>query len=155
MTPEERITLIRRTFDDLWNKGNLAVCDDLYASHCSFHDPNFTIDGVAGMKQQVTDLRTAQPDLHLDVQDVLIDGDLSAFRWTSGGTAQKEFRGLPPTGKSYVMTGMDMAKWEDDRIVEQWTNYDLLGALQQVGIIPELGAEASAEATEATEAKTN
>jgi predicted ester cyclase len=100
------------------------------------------------MKQQVSDLRAAQPDLHLDVHDVLIDGDMSASRWTSGGTAQREFRGLPPTGKSNVMTGMDMAKWEDDRIVEQWTNYDLLGALQQAGIIPELAsAPSTAEGT--------
>jgi steroid delta-isomerase-like uncharacterized protein len=146
MTPEERIALVRRTTDELWNKGNLAVCDEVYASHCSFHDPSFTVDGVAGMKQQVSDLRAAQPDLHVEVHDVLIDSDMSASRWTSGGTAQGEFRGLPPTGKSYVMTGMDMAKWEDDRIVEQWTNYDLLGALQQAGIIPEMGAESSAEA---------
>jgi hypothetical protein len=45
MTPEERIALIRRTTDELWNKGNLAVCDEVYASHCSFHDPSFTVDG--------------------------------------------------------------------------------------------------------------
>jgi steroid delta-isomerase-like uncharacterized protein len=151
MTPEERIALIRRTSDELWNKGNLAVCDEVYASHCSFHDPSFTIEGVAGMKRQVSDLRAAQPDLHLDVHDVLIDADMSASRWTSGGTAQGEFRGLPATGKSYVMTGMDMAKWEDDRIVEQWTNYDLFGALQQAGIIPEMDAETSADASRAKE----
>jgi steroid delta-isomerase-like uncharacterized protein len=106
---------------------------------------------VAGIKRQVSDLRAAQPDLHLDVHDVLIDADMSASRWTCGGTAQSEFRGLPATGKSYVMTGMDMAKWEDDRIVEQWTNYDLFGALQQAGIIPEMDAETSADASRAKE----
>jgi steroid delta-isomerase-like uncharacterized protein len=151
MTPEERIALIRRANDELWNQGNLDVCDEIFASHCSFHDPSFTIEGVAGMKKQVSDLRTAQPDLHMDVHDVLIDGDMSASRWTSGGTATGEFRGLPPTGKSYVMSGMEMAKWEGDRIVEQWTNYDLLGALQQAGIIPEMGAATSAEAGAAQE----
>lgn len=151
MTPEERIALIRRTSDELWNKGNLAACDEVCASHCSFHDPGYTIDGVAGMKRQVSDLRAAQPDLHLDVHDVLIDGDMSASRWTLGGTGQGEFRGLPATGKSYVMTGMDMAKWEDDRIVEHWTNYDLFGALQQAGIIPEMDAETSADTSRAKE----
>ena len=61
----------------------------------------------------------------------------SAARWTMGGTATGEFRGIPGTGKTYVMTGMTFDKWEGDRIVEEWVNYDLLGALQQTGVIPE------------------
>ncbi|MPY81033.1 MAG: hypothetical protein GEV04_21900 [Actinophytocola sp.] len=84
------------------------------------------------------DLRHAQPDLHIDVHEVLCDGDLTAARWTMGGTATHEFKGPPATGKSYVMSGMSIAKWENDKIVEEWTVYNLLGALQQVGIIPEM-----------------
>ncbi|WP_245959721.1 ester cyclase [Prauserella flavalba] len=137
MTPEERRETLRRVVDDLWNRGNLDACDELFAEHCSFHDPSFPVDGVEGMKRQVADLRQAQPDLHMDVQDVLVDGDLTCARWTMGATARNEFRGLPATGKSYVMTGMTIDKWEGDRIVEEWVNYDLFGALQQAGIIPE------------------
>lgn len=138
MTPEERERLIRRSSDEMWNKGNVEVCEEVFASRCSFHDPSFAVDGVAGMKEQVRQLRAAQQDLHVDVHDVLCSADLSAYRFTMGGTATGEFRGLPATGKTYVMTGMIMAKWEDDRIVEQWVNYDLLGALQQLEIIPEM-----------------
>lgn len=136
MTPDDYRNLIRRANDEMWNKGNLDVCDELFADNCSFHDPTFDISGVAGLKDQVSALRTAQPDLHLDTHDVLIDGDMSTARFTMAGTAQGEFRGLPATGKSYVMTGMIMSKWQDDRVVEQWVNYDMLGALQQLGIIP-------------------
>ena len=138
MTQEERENLIRRTNDELWNKGNVDVCDDVFATYCSIHDPSFPIDGVNGLKDQARQLRAAQPDLHLDVHDVLVAGDMTAIRFTMGGTATGEFRGLPATGKSYAMSGMTIDKWENDRIVEQWTNYDLLGALQQVGIIPEV-----------------
>jgi len=143
MTPEERKDLIRRMYDELLNKGNLDVCDEVYAANCSFHDPSFPVQGVAGLKERTRELREAQPDLHVDVHDVLVDGDLSASRWTMGGTARGEFRGLPATGKSYVMTGTTLGKWESDRIVEVWSNYDMLGALQQLGIIPEMAAPGS------------
>ena len=66
MTPEERKGLVRRLTNELWNKGNLDVCDQVFAAHCSFHDPSFPIEGVAGMKEQARQLRAATPDLHLE-----------------------------------------------------------------------------------------
>jgi steroid delta-isomerase-like uncharacterized protein len=147
MTPDERKGLLRRAVDELWNSGNLDICDDLYAENCSFHDPSFPIDGITGLKQHVRELRAANPDLHLDVHDVLMDGDLSADRWTMGATARGEFRGIPATGKTYVMTGTTVAKWEGDRIVEEWINYDLAGALRQLGLMPEAAQTARQETT--------
>ncbi len=132
--------------DELWNNGNLDICEETFAPNCSFHDPSFPIDGVNGMKEQVRQLRAATPDLHVDVHDVLADGDLTCARWTMGGTSRGEFRNLPATGKTFVITGMTFDKWEGNRIVEEWTNYDLLGGLQQLGIAPEL-AQAQAQAT--------
>jgi steroid delta-isomerase-like uncharacterized protein len=137
MTMDERVDLFRRTMDAVWNRGDFDACDELFAEHCMFHDPTFPIDGVAGFKAFVRDLRAAQPDLHMDFHDVVVGGDMAAYRFTCGGTASGEFRGLPATGKSYVMTGMGMSKWEDDRIVEDWSVYDMLGALQQLGLVPE------------------
>jgi steroid delta-isomerase-like uncharacterized protein len=144
MTPEERKDLVRRFNDELWNKGNLNVLDETVAAHCSFHDPTFPIDGVTGAKDRVRELREATPDLHLDVHDVLADGDLTAYRWTMGGTSRGEFRGIPATGKTYVMSGMTIDKWEGDRVVESWSNYDMLGGLQQLGIIPEMAPQKTA-----------
>jgi len=136
MTSEDRKNMIRRVSDELWNKGNVDICDEVFAQNCSFHDPSFHIDGIAGMKQQVRELRTANPDLHMDIQEVLAEGDLTAARWTMGGTARGEFKGIPGTGKTYVMTGMIMDQWQGDHIVEEWVNYDLAGTLQQIGIMP-------------------
>jgi steroid delta-isomerase-like uncharacterized protein len=144
MTPEERTDLIRRTLDEMWNNGNVDMGDQMFAAHCSFHDPSFPVDGLAGIKDQVRMLRQAQPDLHMDVHEIAADDDLTCSRWTMAGTARGEFRGLPATGKTYVMSGMTMDKWEGDRIVESWANYDLLGALQQLGIIPEMAAKQTA-----------
>ncbi len=137
MMMDERADLFRRTVDAVWHRGELDACDDLYAEHCMFHDPTFPTNGVAGFKEFVRDLRAAQPDLHLDIHDVVAGEDMTAYRYTCAATATSEFRGLPATGKTYVMNGMGMSKWEDDRIVEDWTVYDMLGDLQQVGLIPE------------------
>jgi steroid delta-isomerase-like uncharacterized protein len=144
MTPDEYSDQVRRLTDEMWNKGNLEFCDEVFAANCSFHDPSFPVDGVSGMKEQVRQLREANPDLHVDIHDILVDGDTTADRWTMGGTSRAEFRGLPATGKTFVMTGMTIAKWQDDRIVELWTNYDLLGCLQQLGIIPEMAPQETA-----------
>jgi steroid delta-isomerase-like uncharacterized protein len=141
MTPQERRDLLRRTVDELWNRGNTAVCDQMFAKNYSLHDPSFPVEGLAGLKDQVRDLRTANPDLHMDIHDILCDGDTTCARWTMGGTARAEFRGLPATGKTFVMTGVTISKWDDDRIVEEWVNYDLLGTLQQLGIIPDLAQQ--------------
>ena len=141
MTPDLRKGLVRRFNDEVWNKGNLGVFEEAYATNCSFHDPTFPADGVTGAKEKARELRAAVPDLHLDVHEILADADLTAYRWTMGGTSRGEFRGLPATGKTYVMTGMTIDKWEDDRVVESWSNYDMLGGLQQLGIIPETTAQ--------------
>jgi len=133
---EDREKLIRRYTEEVWNKGNVDLCDDIFETHASIHDPSFPVNGVKGIKDQVRQLRVAQPDFRLDVHDVLVAGDMTATRYTLSGTAKKEFRGLPATGKSYAVSGMTFDKWQNDRIVEEWTVYDLLGSLQQLGVIP-------------------
>lgn len=137
MTPDERRATARRLNDEVWNKGNVDVLDEVMVPDCSYHDPSFRLEGLEEIKQRARELRAAQPDLHTDVHEVLVDGDLTATRWTQRGTAVGEFRGLPATGKTYVMPGMTLERWEGDRIVEVWLAYDLFGALQQLGIIPE------------------
>lgn len=144
MTPDERREKLRRGMDRMWNQGEADVFGELFAEHCSFHDPTFPTSGPGELRRQISELRTACPDLHVDVHDVVVEGDLSAMRWTMGGTARHDFRGIPGTGKSWVMTGMGWDKWEGDRIVESWVNYDMLGTLQQLGVIPETATQETA-----------
>jgi steroid delta-isomerase-like uncharacterized protein len=137
MTPGERKDMLRRGIDEVYSKGNVDAMDAVYAPHCSFHDPTFPVEGLAENKEFTRQWRAAQPDLHVDVHDILVDGDISACRWTMGGTSRGDFAGMPATGKSYVITGATVDKWEGDRIVEEWTVYDSLGMLQQLGLLPE------------------
>lgn len=136
MTPQEHGQLIRKSFDE-WNKGNIDFADEVYAENCSFHDPAFPVAGVSDMKEQARQMRAAIPDLYMSVHEVLADGDMTAARWTMGGTQRGAFQGLPATGKTFVTDGVIMDKWEGDRIVEEWNSYDMTGLLQQLGLMPD------------------
>lgn len=141
MTPEERKDFLRRNISEIFNQGDTAACDELYAPHCTFHYPTFAVDGVQGLKEFVRELRQANPDLHVNIHDVAVDGDLLAARWTMAGTAHGEFRGIPATGRTWVMSGMNLARWEADKVVEEWGNYDMLGLLQQLGAAPAMAPQ--------------
>jgi steroid delta-isomerase-like uncharacterized protein len=141
MTNDERKETARRLIDQIWNRGDLNATDDMYSATCSFHDPNFPLRGTADLKTQVRELRAANEDLHVDMHEIMCDGDLMAARFTMAGTATGEFRGIPATGRSWVMSGMVMSLWEGDRIVEEWHNFDMLGALQQMELVPDMASQ--------------
>lgn len=138
---EENKALSRRWFEDMLNQGKMEAADEIFADNYFDHDPNnpFAAGGREGMKTFAAMYRSVFPDLHMKVEDVLAEGDKSLVRWTATGTQQGELMGIPPTGKSVSITGMDIFRISDGKIVESWTNYDLLGMLQQLGAIPAPG----------------
>lgn len=133
---QDRRQLIRKMSEEL-QKGNVNFVDEVYAQNCSIHDPVFPSQGVSEMKEQGRQMRSAIPDMHMEIHEILVDGDMTATRWTMGGTQRGEVMGLPATGKSFVSTGIMLDKWEGDRIVEEWNSYDMTGILQQLGLMPD------------------
>lgn len=131
--------VVRRSFEEVYNRGNLDAVDDLVSSDFVAHSPSRDIKGPAGMKQFVLSLREAFPDLHITIDDQFADGDKVVTRWTARGTHLGTFQGVPPTGKQGSMTGMDIDRVVDGRAVECWTNSDELGLLQQLGVVPAPG----------------
>lgn len=136
---EQNRRLVRRTFDEVYNQGNLALVDELVAHDFVIHSPSAEIHGPANTKQYVAMLRRAFPDLHFTIEDQLIDGDKVVTRWTARGTHRGEFQGIPPTGKQVSMKGTDIDRIANGKVVECWTNGDDLGVLQQLGVIPAPG----------------
>ena len=134
---EENKAIVRRVYEQVWSKGNLDVVDELYAADFVLHDPAQPgIRGPEGYKQIVTGNRTAFPDLQITVEDQLAEGDKVATRWTTTGTHQGEFAGIPATGKRGGVTGTTIARVVGGKIVEERSNWDTLGLLQQLGAIP-------------------
>ena len=134
---EENKAIVRRVYEQVWSKGNLDVVDELYAADFVLHDPAQPgIRGPEGYKQLVTGNRTAFPDLQITVEDQLAEGDKVATAWVARGTHNGEFAGTPPTGTQGTVTGTTISRVVAGKIVAERSNWDTLGLLQQLGVIP-------------------
>jgi len=128
--------LVRRAFEDIYNRGNLTAVDEYVASDFVIHAPSEDIHGPTGARRYIAMLREAFPDFHITIEDQIADGDRVVTRWTAEGTHLGEFQGIPPTGKHGTFTGIDIDRVVDGKVVECWTNTDDLGLMQQLGVIP-------------------
>jgi steroid delta-isomerase-like uncharacterized protein len=138
MTTEQNKTVTRRTFEEVWNKGNLAVIDETSAPNLVNHfTPPGMPAGREGFKQFAKAYRAGFPDLHFTIDDMLADGDKVITRFTATGTQKGELFGMPATGKKATVTGITITRYDTNgKEVEVWSNYDQLGMLQQLGLAP-------------------
>lgn len=143
---EELKASILRVIDEVYNKGNLDVLDELYATGIVRHRPPFPdIEGLDAYKQFVANLRGAYSDLQLTADEIVAEGDTAAMRYTFRGrhTGQSPTLAIPPTGREATMTGCVVAHFVAGKAVEEWEYADFLGALQQLGVttVPGQGEE--------------
>ena len=139
MSAEELKAIARRYIEEVWNNGNLALIDELFAPDHINHSPNLgQMAGPEGLKQLIATFRQAAPDLHFTIDDMLAEGDRVVTRWTARGTHQGELMGVPPTGKQITVTAIVIDRIVGGRFVEHWAGRDDLGMYQQLGLIPSL-----------------
>ena len=137
----ENKAIARRFVQEGFNTGNLAVVGEYVGPNFVNRDPGTPPlpSGPEGYKQLVTMYRTAYPDLHLTVDDLITEGDKVVVRWNARGTNKGELMGMPPTGKQITLTGISILAIAGGKVVEQRTNWDTLGMLQQLGVVPKPG----------------
>ncbi len=136
---EQNKTVVRRLFDELWNKGNLLVADELIAPIYVHHDDS-TPDlgkGPESEKKRVNLYRTAFHDFRLSIEDLLADGETVVARWSCRGVHKGELNGIAPTGKQFAITGITICRFDHGKIVEGFVNWDALGLMRQLGAVPE------------------
>jgi steroid delta-isomerase-like uncharacterized protein len=128
----------RRVFEEVWNRKNRAVIDELMAANYVHHDPQASDipDGIEGYKKFVDQYLSAFPDLQMTIHEDMVAGDTTVTRWTAKGTHTGDLPGLPRTGKSVSVTGITVARVKNGKFVESWNNWDALGMMQQLGVIP-------------------
>jgi steroid delta-isomerase-like uncharacterized protein len=130
-------TLRRRFDEEIVNGHDLGAIPKWFAPDFVDHVeiPGMP-DGVQGVTARHAMLFAAMPDIHITVHEVIAEGDVTAARFTITGTDSGGFMGMPASGKPVTVTGMDFMRFRDELIVEHWGEMDMMGLLQQLGVIP-------------------
>lgn len=128
---------IRLRYHDAWNAGDTAALDEVMTADVINHSPlPGQPVGVEGFKQALRWMRSGVPDLTITINSSVTEADRVATRWTGTGTHLGMLMGIPATGKVVTVTGIDICRIADGRIVEYWQELDTLSLLQQLGVIP-------------------
>ena len=142
MSIEQNKATARRWSEELWGKGNLAVADEIIAPEYVRHDPGdpFPARGPEDVKRIVIMLRTMLPDLSIQIEAMVAEGDLVVSRYTTTATDTRGYMGKPPTGRTIRTSAMQMFRFANGKIVESWAARDDLGTLVQLGHLPPMGS---------------
>jgi len=144
---EENKVLARRSWE-IVAEGSLDTLEDtleeVYADDLVLHEPDEDVRGIGGLKQFVSMIRSALPDLRITLENEIAEGDKVVSRWRAQGTHQGELMGIAPTGNQVRITGITIHRIEDGKIVEEWENWDALGMMQQIGAVPSPEEQAQA-----------
>lgn len=130
--------LVEAFIQELFSKGDLDAVDRYLAPGFVDHDPPFpgAPEGPEGLRQAAAMFRSAFPDWRSDVDQLVGEGDIVVERFTAAGTHRGELMGVPATGATIVLRGINVFRVERRRIVERWGRLDELGLLRQLGLVP-------------------
>ena len=137
MTNEASKALIRRYIEERYNTANAAVVDELVAEHFVDRSTAEPLDRES-LSQATNEFLADFPDAHVEIEDIVADGDKVAYRYRTRATHRGEFQGIPPTGLPIEVVGFVIDRIEDGRIAERWEGFDALGFLTQLGFEPNL-----------------
>jgi steroid delta-isomerase-like uncharacterized protein len=139
MSVEVNKEILHRFFRELFSEGNLDVADEIvglnYVNHNAMPGE---MPGREGLKGFASVLRSAFPDLQFTFEHQLADEDKVVTRWIAEGTHQGEFLGIPATNRSLSITGTNIHLVSGGKIQEAWQDWDALGLMQQLSVIPEI-----------------
>jgi steroid delta-isomerase-like uncharacterized protein len=130
----ENKALVRRFYEEVWDKGKLDVCDEVFAHDYVRHDLRATeaLPGPEGQKRIAADFRRAFPDLHFQVDLLLAEDGYVVGRWTASGTHRGSWGTLEPSGRRATFSGVNILRFENGRAAEIWNHRDDLGLREQI-----------------------
>lgn len=142
MSSEEHKALVQHLFEEVFNQKRLERAGELvaldYLDHGAVPGQG---PGLEGAKQQRWAMYFASvPDLHATIDDLVAEGDKLAVRYTVEGTQQGALPGVPATGKRFRINGISIYRLAEGKIAEQWEQMDMLGLMQQLGVLPAPGS---------------
>ncbi len=136
---EELKPMVRKIYEEIYNKGNLNLLEDLIdPNYTRYQPPMKTVKGLAAYTKFITAVRDAYTDFNIRLDEILVDGNKTVARLTLTGkhTGKTPTLLAPPTGKEISMVGCAVATWENGKIVEEWVYNDYMGLTHQFGVMP-------------------
>jgi steroid delta-isomerase-like uncharacterized protein len=134
---DENKRLVRRWFDEVWNKGRAEAIDEMFApdgvAHGLSEDPEHPIIGAGGFKPFHQTFRGAFPDIEVVVEDMIAEGDKVAARCLVRGKHAGDNLGIAASNAPVEFTGMTIVRIRDGQIVEAWNNFDFMRMNKQIG----------------------
>jgi steroid delta-isomerase-like uncharacterized protein len=136
--------IVQRLFNEGLNNRDFSVIAELFGD-CIYHLPLIGELRGEALKQFFAYIFDAFPDAQRTVEEQVTDDNQTVVtRWRATGTHQGEFMGIAPTGKRITITGISIHRIASGKIVEEWQEWDSLGLMQQLGVVPSFKFEAKA-----------
>ena len=131
---EENKELVLRFEDEVWNERNLDAIDEYLAEDFVLHFHKGPLNGRAEFREKVESNHASFPDSSQTIEDVIAEDDKVVVRMMVRGTQDGDFLGVEPTAKEFEIEEVHIARIEDGKIVEQWSQADVLGLMEQIGV---------------------
>ena len=134
---EARRITHHRAFAEVVNGRNLDLLSQLCTEDYVYHGPGgVNLRGVGEVREMIEGYLTAFPDLHMAVEQLVVEGDLISTRWRATGTHDGPLDNIEPTGKKIDINGQVIMRFEGSKIAEEWESFDEVAMLQQIGEMP-------------------
>jgi steroid delta-isomerase-like uncharacterized protein len=144
----ENKAIVRRLYEEVWNRRNLEVINELISpSHALLSPNNYSSSiGPEAYKRQVLAFFEGYPDLRWTLEDTIAENDKVVARWSISGTHKGEFMGVTATNKKISVDGMTLHQIAGGKIMDSHSNWDTLGMMQQLGAVLPMGKAKDASA---------
>jgi len=131
---QQLVALSKRWIEEIWCQGNILAIDEMHASKFQDHSPAGRAGNLASYITGVVELYMGFPDFTTHIEDLIVDvsRNLVAIRWSATGTHKGFCMGMLPTGRTIKFSGVDIIRFEEDKIVERWGEWDGLSILSQM-----------------------
>ena len=140
MSAETNKAIVRRYYEEVLHQHKLPLIEELFAPNFQSHARSGDMD-LPAYTETVERSLQAFPDLQVTIEGQIAEGDLVATRWSAKGTHLGAFGGVQPTGKEITLTAMHFHRLVDGKIADHWEQFDLVGALQQLGVLSQVNTQ--------------
>ena len=130
---EQNMAMIR-AYVDAMNRGDASYLDEYFAPTYIYHGPGGDLD-LEAFKEFHGRVLSAFPAATMSIEDIVAAGDKVVTRWKLHGVQNGEFLGIAPTGREVTISGIIISRFERGSVVEEWEEANLLGMMQQLGVM--------------------